>query len=148
MKWHIEQILDRQLSEEQGYYQFPFGSRHTMAICYPNTYETGMSNLGMQIIYREVNCRGDWQCERAFVPDKELAAAYAGEKTPLLTLENKRPLNEFELVGLSVNFEMDYFHVPELLDRGQIPLLARDRGEGECFVILGGPVAFFNPEPH
>lgn len=147
MKWHIEQILDRQLSEEQGYYQFPFGSRHTMAICYPNTYETGMSNLGMQIIYREVNCRGDWQCERAFVPDKELAAAYAGEKTPLLTLENKRPLNEFELVGLSVNFEMDYFHVPELLDRGQIPLLARDRGEGECFVILGGPVAFFNPEP-
>ena len=79
-----------------------------MALCYPNTYEVAMSNLGMQIIYREVNERADWLCERAFLPDKELAALYAKERSPLLTLENGRPLCDFEIIGLSVSFEMDY----------------------------------------
>lgn len=147
LKWHVEKALVSQLEQEKGYYVFPFGTRHTMAICYPNTYEVGMSNLGMQIIYREVNRRGDWQCERAFLPDKELALKYQKDKAPLLTLENRRPLYDFEMIGLSVNFEMDYFHVPELLDAGGVPVLAADRQESDCFVILGGPVAFFNPEP-
>lgn len=66
MSWQIDKVIDARLEKEQGYIRYPFGSRHTMAICYPNTYETGMSNLGMQIIYKEVNSRSDFQCERAF----------------------------------------------------------------------------------
>ncbi|WP_427111962.1 radical SAM protein [Megasphaera sueciensis] len=147
MSWRIEQKLAERLAEENGYYKFPFGSRHTMAICYPNTYEVGMSNLGMQIIYREVNCHEGWQCERAFVPDKELAAWYEKDHTPLLTIENQRPLCDFELIGLSVNFEMDYFNVPYLLTQGRISPLAAERTEKDPLIIMGGPVAFFNPEP-
>lgn len=147
MAWQIEKVLQAKVDDEQGYYRYPFGSRRTMAICYPNTYEVGMSNLGMQIIYREVNERTDFQCERVFLPDKQLAKLYAKDKTPLLTLENKRPLCDFEIVGLSVNFEMDYFHVPAILDQGRVPVLAADRGERDPLVVMGGPVAFFNPEP-
>ena len=147
MKWRIEHVLAERLAEETGYYKFPFGSRHTMAICYANTYEVAMSNLGLQIIYKEVNERGDWQCERAFLPDKELAAQYNHDKAPLMTLENQRPLCDFELIGLSMSFEMDYFNVPALFELGRVAPLARDRGEGDPLVVMGGPVAFFNPEP-
>lgn len=87
MSWQIERKLAEYLADETGYYKYPFGTRRAMALCYPNTYEVAMSNLGMQIIYREVNERADWLCERAFLPDKELAALYAKERSPLLTLE-------------------------------------------------------------
>lgn len=147
MAWQIEKELQAKLADEQGYYKYPFGSRHTMAICYPNTYEVGMSNLGMQIIYREVNNRPDFQCERAFLPDKKLAKLYEKENTPLLTIENQRPLCDFEIIGFSVNFEMDYFNVPTILDMGRIPVLAAERTERDPLVVMGGPVAFFNPEP-
>lgn len=147
MSWQIKKKLEERLAEEQGYYKHPFGARHAMAICYPNTYEVAMSNLGMQIIYRLVNERTDWLCERAFLPDKELAKLYAKGKTPLLTMENQRPLCDFEIIGLSVSFEMDYFHVPALLEQGRVPVLAAERGDEDPLVVMGGPVAFFNPEP-
>lgn len=147
MSWRIEQMLKDRLAEEKGYYAYPFGSRRSMAICYPNTYEVAMSNLGMQIIYKEVNERPDWLCERAFLPGKELQKLYDKENTPLLTLENQRPLCDFEILGFSVSFEMDYFHIPEILDKGRIPVEAKDRGDEDTLVVMGGPVAFFNPEP-
>ena len=147
MSWQIERKLAARLADETGYYKYPFGTRRPMVICYPNTYEVGMSNLGMQLIYDEVNKRPDWLCERAFLPDKELAAAYARERSPLLSLENGRPLNEFEIVGMSVSFEMDYFNVPAMLEQGRVPVLASERSEGDPLVVMGGPVAFFNPEP-
>ncbi|MCH4188599.1 MAG: radical SAM protein [Megasphaera sp.] len=147
MSWQIEKLLSERLEAESGYYQYPFGSRRAMAICYPNTYEVAMSNLGLQIIYKEVNDRDDWLCERAFLPDKELAKLYDRSRTPLLTLENRRPLCDFEIIGLSVSFEMDYFNIPDLLRRGHVPVLASQRGETDPIVAMGGPVAFFNPEP-
>ena len=147
MSWQIERKLAERLADETGYYKYPFGTRRAMALCYPNTYEVAMSNLGMQIIYREVNERADWLCERAFLPDKELAALYAKERSPLLTLENGRPLCDFEIIGLSVSFEMDYFNIPVILEQGRVPVLAADREETDPLVVMGGPVAFFNPEP-
>lgn len=147
MSWQIEKKLTERLQEESGYYKYPFGTRHAMAICYPNTYEVAMSNLGMQIIYKMVNERPDWLCERAFLPDKELGRLYAKEKTPLLTMENQRPLCDFEIIGLSVSFEMDYFHIPEILEQGRVPVLAAARRDDDPLVVMGGPVAFFNPEP-
>lgn len=147
MGWQIEKELARRLAEEQGYYSYPFGSRHAMAICYPNTYEVGMSNLGMQIIYREGNERPDWLCDRAFLPDKDMARLYAKEKSPLVTLEHGRPLCDYDIVGLSVSFEMDYFHIPAILEQGRVPILHEDRTDDDPLVVMGGPVAFFNPEP-
>lgn len=147
MSWQIEKKLTERLQEEDGYYKYPFGTRHAMAICYPNTYEVAMSNLGMQIIYKMVNERPDWLCERAFLPDKELSKLYAKQKTPLLTMENQRPLCDFEIIGLSVSFEMDYFHIPEILEQGRVPVLAAARSDEDPLVVMGGPVAFFNPEP-
>jgi radical SAM superfamily enzyme YgiQ (UPF0313 family) len=147
MGWQLEKALNERLAKETGYVVHPFGSRHTMAVCYPNTYETGMSNLGMQIIYREVNSRDDFQCERAFLPDKKLQKLYEKEHSPLLTLENKRPLCDFEILGFSVNFEMDYFNIPDILEAGHVPVRSADRTETDPLIVMGGPVAFFNPEP-
>ena len=147
MSWEIEQELKNIRSAERGYYSYPFGTRRTMAVCYANTYEVAMSNLGFQIVYDIVNKRNDWQCERAFLPDGKLADLYEKSNTPLLTVENARPVRDFEVVGISVNFEMDYFHVPELLACSRITVLASERGEDEPLVVMGGPVAFFNPEP-
>ncbi|MBC3537911.1 radical SAM protein [Megasphaera hominis] len=147
MRWQIEKKLTDQLDRETGYVRYPFGSRHTMAICYPNTYETGMSNLGLQIIYQQVNGRGDFQCERAFLPDKDLQKLYDKDHIPLLTLENQRPLCDFEIIGFSINFEMDYFNVPFILEQGRVPVEAAKRQDDDPLVVMGGPVAFFNPEP-
>ena len=135
------------MAQETGAVQYPFGTRHAMAICYPNTYDVAMSNLGMQIIYREVNVREDWLCERAFLPDKDLMKVFEKTGEPLISLENRRPLSDFEILGLSVSFEMDYFNVPTILEMGRIPVLAADRDDDDTLVVMGGPVAFFNAEP-
>lgn len=143
----MEKALDEQLARETGTMRHPFGSRHGMVICYPNTYEVAMSNLGMQIIYREVNLSETWLCERAFLPDKELMKVFEKTGEPLVSLENRRVLSDFEILGFSVSFEMDYFNVPKILEMGRVPLLAKDRGDGDTLVVMGGPVAFFNAEP-
>ena len=147
MSWQVEKALDELMAEETGAVRYPFGTRHAMAICYPNTYDVAMSNLGMQIIYREVNRREDWLCERAFLPDKELMKVFEKTKEPIISLENRRPLSDFEILGLSVSFEMDYFNVPTILEMGRIPVLAKDREDDDTLVVMGGPVAFFNAEP-
>ena len=147
MSWQVEKALDDLMAQERGAVCYPFGTRHAMAICYPNTYDVAMSNLGMQIIYREVNGREDWLCERAFLPDKDLMKVFDKTGEPLISLENRRPLSDFEILGLSVSFEMDYFNVPKILEMGRIPILAADRGDEDTLVVMGGPVAFFNAEP-
>ena len=106
-----------------------------------------MSNLGLQIIYREVNERQDTQCERFFLPNREDWPEYVRTNTPLLSMEHQKPLYEFELIGVAMTFEMDYFHLTDLLALGRIPLVAADRGDQDSLVILGGACATFNPEP-
>ena len=106
MSWQVEKALDDLMAQETGAVQYPFGTRHAMAICYPNTYDVAMSNLGMQIIYREVNGREDWLCERVFLPDKDLMKVFDKTGEPLISLENRRPLSDFEILGLSVSFEI------------------------------------------
>ena len=141
MSWQVEKALDDLMAQETGAVQYPFGTRHAMAICYPNTYDVAMSNLG------EVNGREDWLCERAFLPDKDLMKVFEKTGEPLISLENRRPLSDFEILGLSVSFEMDYFNVPTILEMGRIPVLAADRDDDDTLVVMGGPVAFFNAEP-
>ena len=118
-----------------------------VAIVYPNTYFVGMSNLGLHIIYEEINLRNDSVCERIFLPEKKELEAYDKTKTPLMSVETQRPMHQFDVVAFDVTFEMDYFHIPLMLRRGRVPVMSEDRTGFDPIVIAGGPCATFNPEP-
>ena len=118
-----------------------------VAIVYPNTYFVGMSNLGLHIIYEEINLRNDSVCERIFLPEKKELEAYDKTKSPLMSVETQRPMHQFDVVAFDVTFEMDYFHIPLMLRHGRVPIMAKDRTEFDPIVIAGGPCATFNPEP-
>ena len=118
-----------------------------VAIVYPNTYFVGMSNLGLHIIYEEINLRNDNVCERIFLPEKKELEAYDKTKTPLMSVETQRPMHQFDVVAFDVTFEMDYFHIPLMLRHGRVPIMGKDRTEFDPIVIAGGPCATFNPEP-
>ena len=113
--------------------------------CFPDVYEVGMSHLGMQILYFAMN-ETDYACERAFAPWPDMAEAMKNEVIPLYSLETKRPLSEFDVVGFTLQYEMSYTNILFMLDMGNITLLAEDRGEEEPFVMAGGPCAT-TPEP-
>ena len=118
-----------------------------VAIVYPNTYFVGMSNLGLHIIYEEINLRNDSVCERIFLPEKKELEAYDKTKTPLMSVETQRPMHQFDVVAFDVTFEMDYFHIPLMLRHGRVPIMGKDSTDFDPIVIAGGPCATFNPEP-
>ena len=147
MNWQLIENLKQRISREHGVQITAPGSKTGFALVFPNEYHLGMSNLGFQIIYREINSRRDTACERLFLPSETEKIEYVRSGMPLLTLENQRPLYEFPLVGFAVSFELDYFNLLEILQLGRIPLLAAERGESHSIVIAGGPCATFNPAP-
>ena len=147
MTWKLKECLRRRLERERGYYLFPSGARSRFALVYPNSYRVGMSNLGIHIIYEILNRRGDTACERFFLPEKKEMDEYARTHTPLMSLETQTPLADFPIIGVSLSFEMDYFHVLDILAAGRVSLLAAERSERDPIVIGGGPCATFNPEP-
>lgn len=118
-----------------------------VAIVYPNTYFVGMSNLGLHIIYEEINLHPSSVCERIFLPEKKELDVYDKTKTPLMSVETQRPMHQFDVVAFDVTFEMDYFHIPLMLRHGRVPVMSEDRTSFDPIVIAGGPCATFNPEP-
>lgn len=118
-----------------------------VAIVYPNTYFVGMSNLGLHIIYEEINRHPASVCERIFLPEKKELDVYDKTKTPLMSVETQRPMHQFDVVAFDVTFEMDYFHIPLMLRYGRVPVMSEDRTGFDPIVIAGGPCATFNPEP-
>ena len=118
-----------------------------VAIVYPNTYFVGMSNLGLHIIYEEINLHPSSVCERIFLPEKKELDAYDKTKTPLMSVETQRPMHQFDVVAFDVTFEMDYFHIPLMLRHGRVPVTSEARTGFDPIVIAGGPCATFNPEP-
>ena len=118
-----------------------------VAIVYPNTYFVEETDLGLHIIYEEINLRNDSVCERIFLPEKKELEAYDKTKTPLMSVETQRPMHQFDVVAFDVTFEMDYFHIPLMLRHGRVPIMGKDRTEFDPIVIAGGPCATFNPEP-
>ena len=147
MTWHLKKQLQQVLSEESGATVFAPGSRNSFALVYPNSYHVGMSNLGMHIIYQQINSRGDTACERVFMPDKKTVQEHIRTNTPIMSIENQQSLYEFSLIGFAISFEMDYFNILSILSLGKIPLLSVDRDENHPLIIIGGPCATFNPEP-
>jgi radical SAM family uncharacterized protein len=116
------------------------------AFCFPDDYEIGMSHLGMKILYHVLNKRDDTYCERAFAPWIDMEKLLKERGFPLYTLETYTPLSEFDMVGFTLQYEMSYTNILNMLDLGGIPPLAKDRTEGMPFVLAGGPCAC-NPEP-
>ncbi len=116
------------------------------AFCFPDTYEVGMSHLGMKILYGAINAQPDMLCERVFMPWVDMKALMEEEDVPLFSTENRRALHEFDVVGFTLQYEMSYTNVLAMLKLGGIPLLREERGEDAPIVVAGGPCAF-NPEP-
>ncbi len=116
------------------------------AFCFPDTYEVGMSHIGMKILYGLIN-RESWSlCERVFMPWTDMMALMEQEGVPLFSLESRHPLREFDAVGFTLQYEMSYTNILAMLKMGGIPLEGRDRGEDDPIVVAGGPCAS-NPEP-
>ncbi|MEA4912610.1 MAG: TIGR03960 family B12-binding radical SAM protein [Oscillospiraceae bacterium] len=116
------------------------------ALCFPDVYEVGMSHLGLKILYYVLNKRSDIACERAYAPWPDMAKALRDNHLPLFTLETKSPLSSFDAVGFTLQYEMSFTNIPYMLELAGIPLYASARGEGDPFIVGGGPCAC-NPEP-
>lgn len=116
------------------------------AFLFPDTYEVGMSHLGMRILYHIINRRPDCWCERVFTPWVDMAQEMRAADVPLFSLESRTPVREFDLLGVTLQYEMSFTNFLEALDLAGIPLRREDRGEGDPFIICGGPCAF-NAEP-
>ncbi len=115
------------------------------AFLFPDTYEVGMSHLGMKILYHTINKRPDAWCERVFAPWVDMEEQMRSHQIPLFALESRTPISEFDLLGITLQYEMSFSNILNCLDLAGIALHADERTEGP-FVICGGPCAF-NPEP-
>ncbi|NLI54561.1 MAG: TIGR03960 family B12-binding radical SAM protein [Clostridiales bacterium] len=116
------------------------------ALLFPDVYEIGMSHLGSRILYHALNSVDGVACERAFAPWPDMEAALRGEGLPLFSLETKRPLGSFDVLGFSLLYEMCYTNILQMLDLAGVPLMAKDRAESDPLVICGGPCVC-NPTP-
>ena len=116
------------------------------AFCFPDTYEVGMSHLGMKILYGLINREDYSLCERVFMPWVDMLELMEQEDVPLFSLESRTPLNQFEVVGFTLQYEMSYSNILAMLKLSRIPLLGSERTEKDPIVVAGGPCAF-NPEP-
>lgn len=113
---------------------------------YPDIYEVGMSHLGLHILYNLINDREDYLCERVFCPWTDMETAMREEKLPLYSLESKEEIRNFDFLGFTLQYEMSYTNILNMLDLAHIPFLSKDRDEDFPLIIGGGPCAF-NPEP-
>lgn len=116
------------------------------AMCFPDVYEIGMSHLGIQILYDMFNQREDVWCERVYSPWLDLHKIMKEEQISLFALESQDPIREFDFLGITIQYEMCYTNILQILDLSRIPIHSRDRSEADPIVIGGGPCTY-NPEP-
>ncbi|MGU8570577.1 TIGR03960 family B12-binding radical SAM protein [Clostridium perfringens] len=114
--------------------------------CFPDVYEVGMSHLGSRILYHVLNQRKDTYCERVYAPWPDMEKLMRENNIPLYALETKDPINEFNFLAFTLQYEMSYTNILNMLNMGEIPLRASERTEKDPLVIAGGPCAY-NPEP-
>jgi radical SAM family uncharacterized protein/radical SAM-linked protein len=116
------------------------------ALAFPDIYDVGMSHLGLKILYHILNSRDDVWAERVYAPWVDMEKEMRSKGIPLFSLESASPLTEFDIIGFSLQYEMSYTSILNMLDLARIPLLSADRDESHPLIIAGGPCAF-NPEP-
>lgn len=117
-----------------------------MALVFPDRYEIGMSHQGLQILYHIVNGRKEYLAERAYVPDLDMEDLLRKNGIPLFSLESKKPLKEFDVVGITLPYELCYANILTILDLAGMPFRAKDR-DASCPLVIGGGPCSFNPEP-
>lgn len=116
------------------------------ALAFPDTYEVGMSHLGLQILYAVLNDLPEVACERCYAPWTDMELELRQRRMPLCSLESQRPLSAFDIIGFSLQYELSYTNVLMMLDMGRIPLRRKERGDEHPLVVAGGP-STFNPAP-
>ncbi len=118
------------------------------AFCFPDTYEIGMSHLGMKILYSLINSRENYWCERVFAPDTDMEKIMRERDISLFGLESRDALKDFDAVGFTLQYELSYTNVLNMLNLGKIPLRSKDRGESlELPIVIAGGPCVCNPEP-
>ena len=122
------------------------GSLIKVLLAFPDAYEIGMSYLGMKILYGILNARADCLCERVFSPWPDFEKALRDEQMVLFSLESRKPLSDFDIIGISLAYELSYTNVLNLLDLGGVPIRSCDRKDTDPIIIAGGP-SCYNPEP-
>ena len=118
----------------------------SMAFCFPDTYEIGMSHLGLKILYDIVNHMDICRCERVFAPWTDFEEELKKAGLPLYSLETFSPLSEFDIIGFTLQYELSFTTILQMMDLGNVPVLANERKDLDNLVIAGGPCAC-NPEP-
>jgi radical SAM superfamily enzyme YgiQ (UPF0313 family) len=146
-EWKQRERALELLSKEVGYVRKPHGGKLRVALAFPNTYFVGMSNLGLQTVYKLFNAEDDIVCERVFLPPKTELAAQLSCGAPLVTIESQTPVSEFDVFAFSVSFEWDYTNVLTMMRLAGIPPRAEARTHRHPLIVIGGAVTFVNPEP-
>lgn len=145
----LEQCLKR-VQKPARYIGNEFNSIHkertpgmmSVAFCFPDVYEVGMSHLGMKILYHMLNDRKDTVCERVFAPWDDMEQEMRKEQIPLLSMESAEPIKNFDMVAFTLQYEMSYSNIINMLDLAEIPLRAKERSQEDPFVCCGGPCAY------
>jgi radical SAM superfamily enzyme YgiQ (UPF0313 family) len=135
------------LAREVGVIRKHHGGRLRIALAFPNSYFVGMSNLGLQTVYRLFNADERVVCERVFLPAKQDLAALVAGRTPLVTIESQTPVRDFDVFAFSVSFEWDYTNVLTMLKLAGLQPRADRRHHRDPLIVIGGAVTFVNPEP-
>src|SRR5215204_1596913 len=146
MSKKIIESYRQKLASEEGFV-VKHGARLRVALCYPNTHEIGMANLGMHTIYELFNKLPEVSCERVFLPDDFEMREYEKARTPLLSLETQTPVRDFDVVAFSISFETDYLNMAKMLRLSGIPVWSSDRNHFHPLIVMGGAASFLNPEP-
>jgi radical SAM superfamily enzyme YgiQ (UPF0313 family) len=146
-EWQLRERARELLSREVGYVRKPHGGKLRVALAFPNTYFVGMSNLGLQTVYKLFNAEPGIVCERVFLPPKSEVAAQLAAGSPLVTIESQTPVADFDIFAFSVSFEWDYTNVVTMLRLAGVPARAAARTHHHPLILIGGAVTFVNPEP-
>ena len=139
MEWELTKWRKERLHKEKSLVTFSHGSSVRVALAYPNSYYIGMSSLGFQVIYDVLNSHKYTSAERFFYPD------YVSKG--LFSIESGTPLSNYDIIGFSISFELDYIRIPQMLSLGDIPLYSSHRENPFPLIIAGGSFSFYNPEP-
>ena len=138
--------LKQKLAAEDGY-EVKHGASLSIALCYPNTYNIGMANLGLHTMYELFNRIPEVSCERVFLPDRDEMAEYERTGVRLMSLETQTPLRDFDVIAFSISFETDYLNMARMLQLSGVPVFSSKRTDHEPLIVMGGAASFLNPEP-
>ena len=152
----FEQFISPEINKPARYLGKELGSKHKpwdsatvrWVLTYPEVYEVGASNLGHIILYNIINAQPRQLCDRTYLPAADLSAKLRDTATPLFALESKRSLQDFDILGFSLSYELGATNILEMLDLAQIPLTWQERGKDYPLIFAGGQTATSNPEPY